>query len=119
MEKLDFTKPETLQTRDGKTVRIYATDGCDGYPVHGAFFSDGWQTATWTLEGIWYLADASSENGLDLITKPPRVTGWVNVYLGNGSVVFMSEVYQDLAEAKKWASETCLGQAHIDAEVKP
>lgn len=31
MDKLDFSKPDQLQTRDGRQVRIYATEGCVGW----------------------------------------------------------------------------------------
>ena len=34
MSELDFSKPENLQTRDGRQVRIYATDGKLPHPIH-------------------------------------------------------------------------------------
>ena len=48
---LDFTKP--IQTRDGREVRIHATDGGGAWPVHGAIYSktSGWQQACWRLDG--------------------------------------------------------------------
>jgi len=46
-------KPEeATQTKDGTPVRIYATDGKNPYPIHGAMLSPtGWGLATWTAEG--------------------------------------------------------------------
>ena len=44
---IDITKK--YRTRDGREVRIYATDGADPYPVHGAIKnSDGeWCGSAW------------------------------------------------------------------------
>lgn len=44
------------ETRDGRAVRIYATDAGGKYPVHGAIWSDeedGWESEAWTEEGQW------------------------------------------------------------------
>jgi len=39
-------------TRDGKEVRIYATDGLGAYPVHGAILEYGiWGINSWTEYG--------------------------------------------------------------------
>jgi len=58
---------KTYQTRDGHAVRIYATDGVDPYPVHGAFYShdnEGWDPDTWTEDGK-FLVDTF--DSLDLV----------------------------------------------------
>lgn len=41
------------RTRDGHRARVYAVDGRDPYPAHGAIFFDGagWIGNTWTIEG--------------------------------------------------------------------
>lgn len=40
------------RTRDGREVRIYATDGVGKLPVHGAYFIDGdWYLDQWTING--------------------------------------------------------------------
>lgn len=42
-------------SRDGKKVRIYATDGKGDYPVHGAFYSNGgWDSLELTKYGRYY-----------------------------------------------------------------
>lgn len=40
------------KTRDGRKVRIYATDGCDDWPIHGAtLINCGWQLCRWDSQG--------------------------------------------------------------------
>lgn len=69
------------RTRDGREVRIYATDGAGKYPVHGAVtsFGAGWEIFTWTKEGR---EDVGLKNNSDLIEVRPRHkrTVWLNVY---------------------------------------
>ena len=68
---LDFTKP--IKTRRGLKVRIYATDGGHGYPVHGAIWDevDGWRSTTWTLKGRYLSANLPSQ--ADLVQAVPQV----------------------------------------------
>ncbi len=71
------------RTRDGREVRIYAVDGSDDYPVHGAFLSNhGWKLESWDLNGYW--TDPDHEDNVDLIEVKPRIKRdiWVNVYEG-------------------------------------
>jgi hypothetical protein len=69
-------KSKTYKTRDGREVRIYATDGVLPYPIHGAIKTkEGWVRASWTPDG---------DEGLrsdDLIEVRPRHkrTVWVNM----------------------------------------
>ncbi|HAW14990.1 MAG TPA: hypothetical protein DCW37_07300 [Cellvibrionales bacterium] len=47
-----------VQTRDGRVVRIYSTDGGGIYPVHGAIkrnykHGDEWVPETWSLLGSY------------------------------------------------------------------
>jgi hypothetical protein len=68
------------RTRDGREVRIYATDGISPSPIHGAFLTiDGWATCNWTKTGEKFLA---GESFIDLIEVKPRIqrTVWVNVF---------------------------------------
>jgi len=47
---IDVNKKYT--TRDGREVRIYATDGVGCYPIHGAVLEYGiWCITAWTVEG--------------------------------------------------------------------
>ena len=72
------------QTRDGREVRIYATDGDNNKTIHGAVWSDGWQFKLWYADGSY---DKDLESKMDLIEVRPRHkrTVWVNVY-GSGVV---------------------------------
>lgn len=66
---IDTTKQ--YKTREGREVRIYATD-CGGiYPVHGAILkSDGWVIHCWRGDG----SDAiDSISNADLIEVKPRM----------------------------------------------
>ena len=68
------------RTRDGREVRIYATDGIFPYEVHGSIkstVSDGWLYYAWSADGSHH-RDAI----LSLIEVRPRHkrTVWLNVY---------------------------------------
>jgi len=68
------------RTRDGREVRIYATDGADKYPVHGSIkYETGWELFTWQLDGM---RTPRHEGGGDLIEIRPRHkrTVWLAVY---------------------------------------
>ena len=73
-------KSKQYRTRDGREVRIYATDG-GGDTVHGAVLYEGtyWRQHCWSLCGQY---DINRESHLDLIEVKPRIkrTVWVNVY---------------------------------------
>ena len=74
-------KDRTYRTRDGREVRIYATDGGPNkMSVHGAInYGENWQSCSWHSLGAYY---ADSESEKDLIEVRPRHkrTVWVNVY---------------------------------------
>ena len=75
-------KDKTYKTRDGREVRIYATDGGGAYPIHAAYWGDeNWVIMNWTENGkpSCYNDD---ENGIDLIEVKPRIkrTVYLNVY---------------------------------------
>lgn len=43
------------RTRSGGKARIYATDGCEEYPIHGAvLLTQGWRLAMWDDNGCTY-----------------------------------------------------------------
>ena len=73
---LDLTKP--VQTRDGREVRIYATDGRKPHTLHGAMNEDGeWVLASWFPDGIWCSGGGDSR---DLINVPAKRKGWEALY---------------------------------------
>ena len=74
-------KTKQYKTRDGRDVRIYATDGKYPLIVHGAVhLEEGWKTASWTNSGKFnpYIEDDGS---WDLIEVKPRIkrTVWIAV----------------------------------------
>ena len=75
-----ISKNKTYRTRDGREVRIYATDGIGIQAVHGAVKDDeDWVLLWWDKNGrrIERMADCD-----DLIEVKPRIrrTLWLNVY---------------------------------------
>jgi len=76
-----ISKDKQYRTRDGRDVRIYAMDGAEPYPVHGAIKNDeGWVRSAWTKEGLVLIV--SKEFETDLIEVKPRIkrTVLLNVY---------------------------------------
>ena len=72
-------KNKKYKTRDGKEVRIYATDGCCKYTVHGAVLEEGsWHAETWSADGKYY--EYSMDYDLVEVKSRIKRNGWVNVY---------------------------------------
>ena len=75
-------KNKTYRTRDGREVRIYATDGYPELTVHGAVkLEDAWVVCGWRSDGRlggYTITDS------DLIEVKARIKCdvWVNVYHG-------------------------------------
>ena len=75
-------KNKIYKTRDGRKVRIYATDGGGRNPIHGSVKDeDGWIFQVWPKSGR-YFEDGDEDYRIDLIEVRPRHkrTVWVNVY---------------------------------------
>jgi len=75
-----ISKDKTYRTRDGREVRIYATDaGRAQNLIHGAANEGewGWVPHVWLPDGRH-----ERNNTLDLIEVKPRIkrTVWINVY---------------------------------------
>ena len=99
---IDITKQ--YRTRDGREVRIYATDGCNGHRVHGAIYegkSSGWVHRAWFKDGRMHDA---SQSDADLIEVRPRIKRdvWVNVYREEVRVYSCRE-YADSAAGRRIA----------------
>ena len=85
-------KNKQYTTRDGREVRIYATD-CGGiYPVHGAILkSDGWVIHCWRGDG----SDAiDSISNADLIEVKPRmkIERWIAIEHSGNTSMFSEKV---------------------------
>ena len=68
------------RTRQGLPVRIYAVDGDDEMPIHGAVLTaHGWKVNSWQRSGKWL---DGGNDGADLIEVKPLIKRkvWVNVY---------------------------------------
>jgi hypothetical protein len=68
------------RTRDGGEVRIYAVDGDEEMPIHGAVLTQhGWKVNSWGRDGKWC---PNLTDDVDLIEVKPRIKRevWVNVY---------------------------------------
>ena len=77
------------RTRACAEVRIYAVDGDEPRPVHGAFKSPaGWVVSCWRQDGT----QLDLGGHYDLIELKPRVkkTMWLSLYR-NGAVWFCTE----------------------------
>ena len=90
-----ISKDKTYRTRDGREVRIYATDGAGLHVVQGAVKETyGWVSHTWDENGITYRDDKSN---FDIIEVKPRHkrTMWLNVYDNEVISLFISKEKAD------------------------
>lgn len=82
---LDLTKP--VQTRDGRAVRILATDVADSdYPIVAAtqYEPEDEIVETFTREGHLLLRPGvDTTSGNDLINVPEKRVLWLNIYDGS------------------------------------
>jgi len=67
-----FEVGKEYKTRDGRMVRIYATDAGGDYPIHGAVKSENWGSQSWTVFGK---VDLYSSCRLDLMPRRREVFG--------------------------------------------
>jgi len=99
------------RTRDGREVRIYATDGDMPRCVHGAYKSQtGWIFSCWEEDGAHLL----STGDYDLIEVKPRIqrTVWMNVY-SNG---FSGWVDRKTADANSSFTRLACVKVEFDCE---
>ena len=81
---MKISKDRTYTTRDGRAVRIYATDGSDEYPTHGAVKrANGWVEDSWNngnnngITTSFDLIEALKPNGIPVdLPDPPEVEGY-------------------------------------------
>ena len=97
------------RTRDGHEVRIYALDGDEPRPVHGAHKSQtGWVFSCWKEDG------AHSTGDYDLVEVKPRIkrTMWVNVFPNATTVYF----HKKDADIYSGSSRLACVKVEIDCE---
>ena len=85
------------RTRDGREVRIYATDSGGIYPIHGAIKTEhGWSVACWDDDGNYY----GTTPNLKLVEVKPRIkeTIYINIYDGYKSISSTEKVAEDRAD---------------------
>jgi len=90
-----ISKDKQYRTRDGREVRIYATDAHPLEPVHGAFqdYSGAWNSTMWRHDGT----NVYGKGETDLIEVKPRIrrTVWLNVYPENNQGLHLSKERAD------------------------
>ena len=105
---IDISKK--YRTRNGREVRIYATDGGAGASIHGAIKTKtGWLTTAWGARGNYW---CNEDHDHDLIEVRPRHkrTVWMNVYDG----AKVGGYYEDKSEADerllsaRWPRIACI-----------
>ena len=110
-------KNKVYKTRDGREVRIYATDGGENKNgVHGAIKWDwGWGHAVWYSHG-GYLSGTGDPR--DLIEVKPRIKRevWVNVYRGREADWVTMHDEQDEADAERRGQRIACVKLTIDCE---
>ena len=77
INEIDINKQ--YRTRNGREVRIYATDGGGTCSVHGAILKNGeWESTRWNKYGVDIY---NSHYGDNLVEVKPRIkkTIWVNI----------------------------------------
>ena len=89
-----------IKTRDGHEVRIYATDGNDPFPIHGAVkLQNGWSLHYWRLQG--QVAWGVQRDPRDLIPAPRtiEIAFWANVYEDGSYFRYATKEEADTAAA--------------------
>jgi hypothetical protein len=109
-----ISKDKTYRTRDGREVRIYATDAHPLEPVHGAFqdYSGAWNSTMWRHDGT----NVYGKGETDLIEVKPRIkrTVWMNVYSNSYEAYHTKDFCDDIAFVGK--SRLACVKVEIDCE---
>jgi hypothetical protein len=101
-----ISKDKQYRTRDGREVRIYATDGGGSWPVHGAILEQrGWVYAIWSEDGV-----CQYDRRCDLIEVKPRHkrTVWLNVYEANAYTIHDSAEDARLRQSQIYDRIACI-----------
>jgi hypothetical protein len=104
------------RTRDGREVRIYATDGGGAYPVHGAVLGTNfWSATNWSQNGSYRINHDDHE--LDLIEVRPRIkrSYWVNLYPSSSWTLDLFDT-REKADGHAGSSRVACVRLEIDCE---
>ena len=112
---IDINK--TYRTRDGREVRIYATDGAESTPVHGSIKSNidyQWHPYRWYNNGR-ISHNPRAFDMCDLIEVRPRHkrTVWLNIY---GPESFTSHISREQAEDEQDINRIACIKVEFDFE---
>jgi len=111
-------KNKKYRTRDGREVRIYATDGNSIWAVHGAILvEDGWWAMCWAKDGKFICGgvyDGSPSSASDLIeaNPPNKKSYWLNVYFDP----LCDDFFETKEEADKSAMSHCVACVKIEVD---
>jgi hypothetical protein len=111
-----ISKDKQYTTRDGREVRIYATDGAGTFPIHGAVLNQGvWEINTWRKDGRTYVPIDSI---IDLIEIVPKVKVWVEYYLDRyGNFITARYFSEDTYLTYKAGGKICPTRTHLKLDV--
>lgn len=110
-----ISKDKKYRTRDGREVRIYATDAGGDCPIHGAVKNhDWWEICSWKRNGE---VEDGAASRYDLIEVKPRIklTLWVNFY-GNADVLAFKSRGDADAFKDRYGGRTECVKVEIDCE---
>jgi hypothetical protein len=102
---IDISKQ--YRTRDGREVRIYATnEGCGVASVHGAIKTkdDIWHVYSWSEDGLSIFGRERDEDLIEVRLRHKR-TVWVNVYNDSKPALHLS---RELADQYRCDRTACI-----------
>lgn len=98
-----FKAGQTYKTRNGSIARIYATDGIQGYEIHGAIQNEKkfWDATTWNLEGGY---NGLKDSAWDLM---PEIEYWyMLVYIHHTVKKECSLLFNSDEERQEWIDKS-------------
>jgi hypothetical protein len=96
-------KTGRVRTHGGLEVRIYATDGGGGFPIHGATKrEDGWEVDTWTREGR--IIGSNNDHPHDLVLIPQAQ--YFNVYTNIDGALDTGRMCEEIDDSVQLGSMT-------------
>ena len=107
------------RTRDGREVRIYATDGGDlveGQTIHGSILNgNNWVFAIWNAETGKNYANSAAISQIDLIEVKLRIYRrvWINVYPDR-----CSGAYREKKHADHQAAPDRIGCVQVEIDIE-